>query len=188
MPHKDVVAASNLILIGYRGCGKSSVGRQVAARLGWLFVDTDERIEGATGQSIQAIFQADGEAIFRRKEAEIVAQVASGRRQVISVGGGAVLLDENRNTLRAAGVCVWLTAPAEELQRRILADPRSAVTRPALTAGGGLEEIRHLLGQREPLYASLAEHVVSTAGRSVEQVIDDVLTVLAVGRASAEAP
>lgn len=182
------MAASNLILIGYRGCGKSCVGRQLAARLGWRFVDTDELVEAAAGKPIRAIFEQDGEAAFRQQETGIVAQAAAGRRQVISVGGGAVLVEENRAILRAAGTRVWLTAPAEELQRRIEADPRSAATRPALTARAGLDEIRHLLGQREPLYASIAEHVVPTAGLSVEQVTDAVLAVLAAGRASAEAP
>jgi shikimate kinase len=198
------VATSNLILIGYRGCGKSSVGRRLATRLGWAFVDTDELIEAATGKSIRAIFEQEGEASFRQREAAIfeqegeasfrqreavvVAQVASGTRQVVSVGGGAVLVPENRAHLQAAGLCVWLTAPAEELLRRIQADPRSVAMRPALTAASALDEIRHLLGQREPLYASLAEHVVQTGGQSVEQVTDAVQAVMAEGRASAEAP
>lgn len=182
------MAGSNVILIGYRGCGKSSVGRSVAARLGWTFVDTDELVAAAAGKSIRAIFEQDGETDFRRREAELVARVAHGTRQVISVGGGAVLLEENREVLRGAGVCIWLTAPAEELARRTVADPQSAAMRPALTDAGALEEIRDLLGHREPLYASLAEHVVPTAGQSVEQVTHAVLSVLAQGGASAEAP
>ncbi len=170
--------ARNIILIGCRGCGKSSVGRELALRLGWPLVDTDERIETTAGRSIREIFEQDGEAAFRRLETKVIAQVALGSRQVISAGGGAVLSEPNRRTLRAAGLCVWLTAPPEELHRRMLGDPRSDATRPALTDREGLGEVRHLLEQREPLYAALAHHVVETAGRSIGQVVDDVLALL----------
>ncbi len=178
--------ARNVILIGHRGCGKTSVGRALAARLGWPYVDTDERIEAATGRTVQAIFARDGAAAFRRLEAEAVAAVAAGERHVISVGGGAVLAEANRRALRSAGVCVWLTAPADELYRRILADPRGAQTRPALTGLSGPAEVRHLLAQREPLYAELADHAVPTAQRSVAQVVDAVLSVLSLGGAAQE--
>jgi shikimate kinase len=171
----------NVILIGYRGCGKTSVGRLLATRLGWTLVDTDERIEAAAGRSIRDIFAQGGEAAFRRLEADAVAEVARGTRQVISVGGGAVLSEDNRRTLRAAGVRVWLTAPAEELYRRMRGDPRDARTRPALTGRGGLDEVRHLLAEREPLYAELADHVVPTGQRSVEQVVEAILAALGSG-------
>lgn len=178
--------AANLVLLGYRGAGKTTVGQRVAARLGWSFVDTDQRIEATTGRSIREIFEHDGEAAFRRTEAAVIQQVLRGRKQVISVGGGAVLSPANRQALRAAALCVWLTAPAEELHRRILGDPRSGVSRPPLTEGPALQEVRRLLAQREPLYAATAHHVVQTAGRSVEQVVDAVLKALTGRDGSAE--
>ena len=148
------MSVRNVILIGYRGCGKTCVGREVAARLGWTFVDTDERIE-AQGRSIRQIFEQEGEPFFRRLETDVIAEVTRGTEQVIAVGGGAVLSEANRTALRAAGLCIWLTAPVAELHRRSLADPRSLATRPALTPRSGLDEIRHLLAQREPLYAAM---------------------------------
>ena len=171
-------AARNVVLIGYRGCGKTSVGRSLATRLGWTFVDTDDLIEAAAGCSIREIFEREGEAGFRVRETTAVQEVARGTQQVISVGGGAILSADNRTMLRGAGVCVWLTAPPEELHRRLQADPRSGSTRPALTSKSELEEIRHLLQRRAPLYAELAEHVVDTAGRSLEQVVAAVFAFL----------
>lgn len=173
------IAAPNIVLVGYRGCGKTRVGRELAARLGWTFVDTDERIAAAAGCTIRAIFEQEGEAGFRRREAAVLAEVARGRRQVISAGGGAVLAAASREALRAAGVCVWLTAPPEELWRRVQADPASAAARPPLTAHGGLDEVRHLLAQRAPLYAALADHVIETAGKPVARVAQEVLDALA---------
>jgi shikimate kinase len=173
------VRARNIILMGYRGCGKSSVARELAVRLGWRAVDTDERVQSATGRSIRAIFEQDGEASFRQWEARMIEESVRSSQQVISVGGGAVVQGANRAALRGAGVCFWLTAPPEELQRRMQGDPNDAATRPALTAHGSLDEIRHLLGQREPLYAALADHVVDTSGRSIAQVVDAILSLLA---------
>jgi shikimate kinase len=169
----------SIVLIGYRGAGKSAVGREVARRLGWEFIDTDAEIERRCGKCIADIFAQEGEQYFRQIEQTVVAEATRAVRRVLSVGGGAVLSEQNRTALRAAGVCVWLTAPAEELHRRLAADPRSASTRPALTDRAGLDEVRHLLAQREPLYAGLAEHVVPTTGRSSAEVADAILALLA---------
>ncbi len=171
----------NVILIGYRACGKTSVGRELAARLGWPYVDTDERIETATSRTIRDIFAQEGQAEFRRLETNAVSAVAQREHQIIGVGGGAVLCEANRRALRGAGVCVWLTAPADELYRRIMADPRGPQVRPALTGLSGPAEVHHLLAQREPLYAELADHVVPTVQRSVTQVTDAILSMLGLG-------
>lgn len=183
-----MLTARNIILLGARGCGKTSVGRELACRLGRPFVDTDEQIEARTGRVIRDIFAEDGEPAFRRLETEAIAAATRGQRQVISVGGGAVLSDRNRAMLRAAGVCIWLTAPAEELCRRIQADPGSAARRPPLTARAGLDEVRHLLAERERLYAATAHHVVSTVGLSVAQAVDAVLAALPAEFAAPESP
>lgn len=178
----------NLILIGYRGCGKTVVGRALAARLHWPYVDTDERVEALTGRSIHDIFAADGERFFRRMEARAIAQLVRLGQHVIAAGGGVVLSAANRAALRKTGTCVWLTAPATELYRRIQADPRSAGTRPALSGSGGLGEVRHLLATRRPLYAATAHRVVSTRGRSIAEVVDAVLDAVAVDGVLPEAP
>ncbi len=178
MSGEDPSRGRNLVLVGYRGCGKSAVGRLVAERLGWAYVDTDEQIAAEAGKSISEIFAEDGEPAFRALESAAVARVVRGAEQVISVGGGAVLRDANRRALKAAGVCVWLTASAEELDRRVAGDPQSAALRPALTAHGGLDEVRALLASRAPLYASMADHVVATDGRTIAQVAEAVLALV----------
>ncbi len=175
----DQMPGGNLVLIGFRGSGKTSVGRLVAARLNWAFVDTDERIESLAGRPICELFEQLGPAWFRQQETRLIGELVGGRQQVISVGGGAVLEERNRGALRTAGICVWLTAPAEELYRRMLADPRNAQTRPPLTGQDGLAEVRHLLSEREPLYAAAAHRTLSTAGRTLEEVAEALLRLVA---------
>lgn len=168
----------NVILIGYRGCGKTAVGQALAKQLGWRFLDTDTLITTAAGCTIQQIFATWGEARFRQIEREQIGTVLQGSEQVISVGGGAVVLDENRTAMQVGGTCVWLTAPPDTLRRRMLADPQNAIQRPALTQRDHLDEIQHLLALREPLYASVAHRVVNTAGCTIEEVAAAVLAAL----------
>jgi shikimate kinase len=175
-----------ITLIGYRGCGKTVVGRRLAERLSWSFIDTDQMVEEQAGRTIHQIFETDGEMAFRRMEADVLDDVLADRRRVISAGGGAVLARRNRKALRSTGVCVWLTAPAEELHRRITADARSTTQRPQLTDQPGLREVEAVLQARLPVYEATADHVVSTADRSVEQVVDAVLEKLGVNLTETE--
>lgn len=167
-----------LILVGYRGAGKTAVGRLVARHIGWDLVDTDELIERAAGRSIAAIFETSGQAAFRELESRAIEQAVGGTRRVISVGGGAVVAESNRERLRAAGLCIWLTAPPEELYRRLQADPNSASQRPALTDTPGLAEVRRVLAFREPFYQAAAHRVVSTSGQLVEDVAQEVIVIV----------
>ena len=168
----------NLVLIGLRGSGKSTVGRALAARLGRSFLDTDEQIELEQRRTVAAIFETDGEPAFRVLESNVIERITAGSGQVIAVGGGGVLAEANRDRLRAAGTCVWLTASDAELRRRVASDPRSSSLRPALTGAAGLEEIGRLHQERGPLYAEVAHHCVDTTGRDVGQVVEAVLAVL----------
>ena len=140
-----------LFLIGYRGSGKSTVGRVLADRMGWSFVDTDQVIEERSGKSIREIFHDDGEAAFRDLESGILAVLRGNAGAVVATGGGIVLREENRRILREDGFVVWLTADAATLWTRIERDASTAERRPALTTGG-LDEVRQLLAIREPLY------------------------------------
>jgi shikimate kinase len=164
-----------VILIGYRGSGKTTVGRRLAERLGWEFVDTDAAIEEKAGRTIREVFETEGEAAFRKIEAVALDRALAGRRRVVSAGGGAVLLHQNRKSMRAAGACVWLTAPPAELYRRISGDERSSGQRPDLTDRPGVSEIEAVLQARLPVYEAMADHVVDTLGRSVDQVVDAIL-------------
>jgi shikimate kinase len=171
-------AVGNVVLIGYRGSGKSAVGARLAVQLGWRHVDTDDQIVAATGQSIRTLFEQRGEAAFRRLEADAVAVAVEDEHQVLSVGGGAILTEANRTLLRQAGLVVWLTAPAEELWQRIRNDERAGVKRPALTALHGAAEVAHLLAERTPLYAATAHATVDTAGRSIDRVVEAIMALL----------
>ena len=143
---------TNLILIGYRGTGKTTVGRRLAERLDWAFVDADDAVERAAGKSIAEIFAADGETAFRDLEQQTVAELTQRPNTVVSLGGGAVLRSENRAAIRAGGTVVWLTASPTTIHARINADATTGARRPNLTSQGGLAEIKQLLHQREAFY------------------------------------
>jgi shikimate kinase len=144
-------------LIGYRGCGKTTVGKRLADSLWQKFVDTDDLVVKKAGRSIKQIFEEQGEAAFRDLEAQAVAEVCQLKDHVVSLGGGAVLREENRKAIKEAGLkVIYLKCEPAELVRRIQADPTTAATRPPLTGlGGGIEEVTKLLADREPLYRSI---------------------------------
>lgn len=163
-----------IFLIGYRGSGKTTVGRALAARLGWDFVDADERIESAAGMSIKDIFRTAGEPAFRDLESSTLAHLAALTRTVVATGGGAVLRDQNRTLLRA-GFVVWLTASPETLTARIETDPTTATRRPNLTAAGGVDEVRALLAVRTPYYSQVADFVADAEHLSPDAAADAIL-------------
>jgi shikimate kinase len=164
----------NLLLIGYRGTGKSTVARLVAERLGWPWVDADVELERQAGKSIAAIFADDGEQAFRELESRVLAELVGLDRHVLALGGGVVLRPENRELIKKAGGVIWLTADPETILARVASDPTTAARRPNLTASGGINEIRELLLKREPLYRECATAVVDTSGRDLSDVSEEV--------------
>ena len=168
--------SSLLFLIGSRGTGKSTVGRVLAPRLGWGFVDADERIEAVAGMAIADIFVAEGEAGFRDREAVVLAELSRLTNHVVATGGGVVLRPENRELLARSGFVAWLIASPEAAWQRILADTTTAARRPKLTARGGLDEVRALIAAREPLYREVADFTTETDGQSPEAVAAAILS------------
>jgi shikimate kinase len=164
-----------VVLVGYRGTGKTTAGRLVAQALGWPFLDIDPLIEQRAGLDIAAIFARHGEAHFRDLESAVIADLAGTDPAVISAGGGAVLRPQNVQHLRHGSLVVWLTASAETLHERIAADAATAARRPNLTALAGLDEVRHLLEAREPCYRSAADVVLDTETFSPAQVAEQIL-------------
>ena len=172
----DLSRARGIALVGYRGTGKSTVGRILAERLGREFADTDREVEALADRSIRSIFLEEGEPAFRAREARVLTDLANRLNGgVLATGGGAILLESNRNLLRAFGFVAWLTADAETLARRLQSSRRAVEDRPALTAAGTLAEIAEVLEARTPLYREVAHASVETTGWTADQVADAVL-------------
>lgn len=144
-------------LIGYRGSGKTTIGKKLADQLWQTFVDVDERIVARAGKSIKEIFEQVGEPRFREIESAVIKDVCALSEHIIALGGGSLLREENRTALRDAGMqLIYLKCDVDELHRRIHSDPATAANRPSLThLGGGVEEIRKLLDEREPIYREM---------------------------------
>jgi shikimate kinase len=161
----------HVVLVGLMGSGKSTVGRLVAARLGRPFVDSDEQVEVATGRSVREIWRTDGEEAFRRHEAEaLAAAVQQERPSVIAAAGGTVLDAGNREVLREAGVVVWLQAdPAVLAERAVSGDHRP------LLDDDPVGVLARMSDERGDLYREVATHVVDVAGRSADEVADEVV-------------
>lgn len=157
-----------LVLAGFMGAGKTTVGRIVAARLGWPFVDTDDWIERDAGQPVTAIFAQQGEAAFRRLERNACARAAQLERHVIATGGGALLDPETRTAFQASGLVIGLRAELETILRRI----DDAGQRPLF--GGDRARLEALFAARAPIYAGLP-HQVETDGQTPEAVAEEVV-------------
>lgn len=171
-----ILLSVSLILIGYRGSGKTTVGRLLGRRLGWAFVDSDDLIVGRAGKTIRQIFAEDGEARFRDLEAQVVAEVAALKDHVIAVGGGALGRKENRAAIQAGEHhVVYLRCHARELLKRIGGDPKTAQSRPHLTAlGGGIEEIEQVLAGREPIWREVMSAELDVTDLSPEQAAEAI--------------
>jgi shikimate kinase len=139
-----------IYLVGFMGCGKSTVGRALADELGWSFFDLDDEIESGAGSKISEIFDSQGEEIFRALEASALAQrvkaVQSGRPQVIALGGGALMSDKNFELVANHGVVVWLDAPFDLIEKRVAAESHRPLARDP-------EKLRELFDVRCPRYA-----------------------------------
>lgn len=166
--------ATNIFLIGYRGTGKTTVGRLLAERLGWEFIDADVLLEEKHGRTIKQIFAAEGETGFRDKEAAILAELCGKTRQVIATGGGVILRPDNRALLKKSGHVIWLRAEESTIWQRLKQDVATEDRRPNLTVGG-LQEIEDLLKQREPWYTDCAEFIEDTTGQSPTQLVERIV-------------
>jgi|SRR4051812_21089225 shikimate kinase len=162
------------ILLGYRGCGKTTIGKKLADRLWIKFVDTDELVVASSGrQTIREIFEQDGEEKFRDLELAAVKDACGRPDHVVALGGGAVLGDETRAFLKSLNRSrIYLRCDASELHRRIHADPATAANRPSLThLGGSVEEIRELLKIREPLYREVMTAELEVTNLSIDEAM-----------------
>ena len=161
----------NITLIGFMGTGKTSVGKRLAKRLGWQFVDVDHMIESSASKPISSIFAEHGEAVFRRFEQRMIRHVARKDYQVIATGGGAFIDVQNRSRLRASGPVICLTARPKVIFSRV---SKRLDARPLLAAGvDPLSRIKALMQQRTSAYAQ-ADLTIDTSDSSLEQVVKQV--------------
>lgn len=164
----------HLYLTGYRGCGKSTVAKQLATRLALPFADLDDAIESNAGCSIAAIFADEGEAGFRDREALALQHLAATDPKVIALGGGAILRPANRESIAATGWCVWLDANPAVIAERLAGDETTGPRRPALTGLTPTDEIISVMREREPLYRQVSNLRIDTTSKPILQIVDEI--------------
>jgi shikimate kinase len=166
-----VKASSNLFLVGMMGAGKTTVGRLVARRLRRLFCDSDHEVERRCGVKIPVIFDIEGEAGFRSREAGVLEELTARDGVVLATGGGAVLREDNRRRLRARGTVVYLHARPTDLYQRVRHDRN----RPLLAGAEPLARLEELYAARDPLYREVADFVVETGRQSASTLARELL-------------
>lgn len=165
----------NLFLIGYRCTGKTTLGKALARRLEWSFVDTDRKIVETAGVSIAQMVKRHGWPFFRQQERKVLHMVSGGDRQVVATGGGVVLDEHNIAAMHNAGSIVWLTASEKIIRARMLDDDTTAGNRPSLTGQGMLAEIHSVLKERRPLYEKAADFQIATDRQEISIIVDRIL-------------
>lgn len=168
----------NIILIGFRGTGKTTIGKILAKKLCKEFVDADEYLEKKEGKTIKTIFAEGGESLFREIETRIIAELCRLDNKIIATGGGAVLREENVRSFRRLGIVILLEADTDTIYKRTHKDPLTEQRRPSLTNRNAYEEIEYLLEYRRPLYDKAADFVINTASMSAADAANKITSFL----------
>lgn len=162
----------NIILIGFMGCGKSSLGIRLAKKLGYEFCDTDQMIEKESGKTIRTIFETEGEEYFRNLETATISNlIGNMNNSVLSVGGGLPIRNGNGDLLKQLGHVIYLKTSKETILKRLSGDK----TRPLLSGDNKEEKVEDLLHLREPIYEMAAENIVITDNKSFDDMISDII-------------
>jgi shikimate kinase len=164
-------ASRNIFLVGLMGAGKTTVGRQLARHLRKQFIDADQEIVRRTGVPISTIFEIEGEAGFRAREAQVLEDLSALDEVVLATGGGVVLRPDNRTRLSARGFVIYLCAQPRDLHLRTRHDK----ARPLLQTGDPLARLEELFAARDPLYREVADLVVDTGRQSVTALVGQLL-------------
>jgi len=170
----DRIGARSVVLIGMMGAGKTTVGRRLAARLGWSFIDADHEIEVAANLTIPEIFDRHGEAHFRDGEKRVIARLLEQNRQILATGGGAFMDDQTRSVIEDNGISVWLKADADLLMSRV----KRKANRPLLQKPNPEKILAELIDERYPVYAK-ANLTVDSRDVPHEVIVDDIIEALA---------
>ncbi len=167
----------NVVLIGSRAAGKTTVGRRLSFVLARPFVDTDDLIEKRQGIAIAEIVKVHGWDYFRAIEREVISEISRHDDLIIAPGGGAVIGPENVAALKRKGLLIWLRADTQVLLERISKDPRTLSARPSLTGRGTLEELKEILTEREGSYEKASDLQVDTSELDVDGVAKSVVSI-----------
>lgn len=161
----------NIFLIGFMGCGKSTIAEMLAQKLGAECIEMDEQIVEEQGMPITEIFERGGEEYFREIETDLIRRLCAQKNMIVSCGGGAVLREENRRLMKETGVIVWLTAEPETIFARV----KHSKNRPVLNGHMNIAYITELMEQRQSCYEEAADFSVKTDGRSREEICEEII-------------
>lgn len=164
-------APDNIFLIGGRACGKSTIGKLLAAKINMNFLDMDKAIEEQEGKSILQLVESEGWSSFRKKEKALLEKLSRGRNMVVATGGGAVLHQEVWPAVMKANLVVWLNADVKTVRSRLKNDAATAGQRPSLTGGDILSEAEKIMAEREPLYQN-GSHLQVNTDQPVETIVE----------------
>jgi shikimate kinase len=172
----------NIILIGYRCSGKTTVGKRLARELAWEFVDTDDWLVNKEGRSVRNMVEDDGWDGFRRMEKVAIQEVCDRDNTVIATGGGAILDPANVAAMQKSGHVVWLKVSPQIVKQRMARDENTDDLRPSLTSKGLYDEIVEVLKERTPLYAQAAGLAIDTDSKTVDEVVEEIIKGFKVSR------
>ena len=167
-------STTNIFLVGLMGSGKTTIGRSLAKRLNKRFVDADHEIEARTGASIPWIFEIEGEASFRQREADVIRDLTAQEDIVLATGGGAVLNEESRKFLKERGTVVYLRASVNSILQRTSHDRN----RPLLQTDDPRARIEELSLQRAPLYQEVAHIIIEMGRPNIQSVVQSIISQL----------
>ena len=162
----------NAILLGFMGSGKSTVGKLLAKKLGFGFVDIDKVVEKKYGMTVEEIFREKGEEFFRDEETKVVKELQGKRARVIATGGGIVEREENVELLRKIGVVIYLCASVDEIYKRT----HNSATRPLLNVKNRREVIEELLSERDEKYKKYSDIIIYTEDKTVLQITEEIIS------------
>lgn len=161
----------NIYLIGLMGAGKTTIGRALAKKLNRPFFDSDIEVETRTGASVSTIFEIEGEASFRRREAEAIKDIASRKEVVLATGGGAVLHPDTRDLLKNTSTVIYLSATIPQLLQRTRKDSK----RPLLQTADPQKKLEELMAARDPIYREVADLIIETGNQNMVALVQHII-------------
>jgi len=166
---------NNIILVGPMGSGKTTIGRRLSEGLSLDFFDSDHEIVNATGVSIDHIFDVEGEKGFRARESDVLKKLCNMPNIVLATGGGAVLIEKNRELMKKASSIIYLSSSVDQILRRTA----KSKTRPLLEKSNNRRKtITDIIEVRDPLYREVSSHIIDTNGKKLNEVIDEIIEAL----------